>query len=293
MLSVEKEQLVSIATPGTRLIAVGIYSISGGSSEKGGEAATIRNPFLQVVGMQIVDSSSSPSSAGRGFSSFSRDEDQMFMALSRSPDIYSLLCKSVAPAIFGHEGEIHHLSSSQRKKKEKKKKTLISLPSSIFISTASNRYKEGFGLSFDERFQKNPPRWNEIERRHQYSSVGRSGNCKVSVSQVYRKSLLIFSFFSSKLLLVRFTNTREEKVAPIGVYTSGKGSSAAGLTASVVRDSHSVNLLSFFLFFYFSLSLFLSLLFFLFLFLFLCLFSSSSSSVSFSSASNPKFLFLI
>jgi len=28
-----------------------------------------------------------------------------------------------------------------------------------------------------------------------------------------------------------------ERVAPVGVYTSGKGSSAAGLTASVVRDS--------------------------------------------------------
>ena len=29
-----------------------------------------------------------------------------------------------------------------------------------------------------------------------------------------------------------------ERVAPVGVYTSGKGSSAAGLTASVVKDSH-------------------------------------------------------
>ena len=29
-----------------------------------------------------------------------------------------------------------------------------------------------------------------------------------------------------------------EKVAPVGVYTSGKGSSAAGLTASVIRDKH-------------------------------------------------------
>ena len=28
-----------------------------------------------------------------------------------------------------------------------------------------------------------------------------------------------------------------ERVAPIGVYTSGKGSSAAGLTASVVKDA--------------------------------------------------------
>jgi len=28
-----------------------------------------------------------------------------------------------------------------------------------------------------------------------------------------------------------------EKVAPVGVYTSGKGSSAAGLTASVIKDA--------------------------------------------------------
>jgi MCM P-loop domain len=31
-----------------------------------------------------------------------------------------------------------------------------------------------------------------------------------------------------------------EKTAPIAVYTSGKGSSAAGLTASVIRDGSSV-----------------------------------------------------
>lgn len=32
-----------------------------------------------------------------------------------------------------------------------------------------------------------------------------------------------------------------EKTAPVAVYTSGKGSSAAGLTASVIRDSGSVS----------------------------------------------------
>lgn len=31
-----------------------------------------------------------------------------------------------------------------------------------------------------------------------------------------------------------------DKTAPIAVYTSGKGSSAAGLTASVIRDASSV-----------------------------------------------------
>ena len=37
---------------------------------------------------------------------------------------------------------------------------------------------------------------------------------------------------TAKSQLLKFA----EQVAPIGVYTSGKGSSAAGLTASVVRD---------------------------------------------------------
>lgn len=42
---------------------------------------------------------------------------------------------------------------------------------------------------------------------------------------------------TAKSQLLKFV----EKVAPVGVYTSGKGSSAAGLTASVMRDSQSRN----------------------------------------------------
>lgn len=42
---------------------------------------------------------------------------------------------------------------------------------------------------------------------------------------------------TAKSQLLKFV----EKVAPIGVYTSGKGSSAAGLTASVIRDPGSVS----------------------------------------------------
>jgi DNA replication licensing factor MCM5 len=42
---------------------------------------------------------------------------------------------------------------------------------------------------------------------------------------------------TAKSQLLKFT----EKVAPIAVYTSGKGSSAAGLTASVIRDPNTVS----------------------------------------------------
>jgi DNA replication licensing factor MCM5 len=44
---------------------------------------------------------------------------------------------------------------------------------------------------------------------------------------------------TAKSQLLKFA----EKVAPIGVYTSGKGSSAAGLTASVNRDPQTVGIL--------------------------------------------------
>ena len=41
---------------------------------------------------------------------------------------------------------------------------------------------------------------------------------------------------TAKSQLLKFV----EKVAPVAVYTSGKGSSAAGLTASVIRDPTTV-----------------------------------------------------
>lgn len=52
---------------------------------------------------------------------------------------------------------------------------------------------------------------------------------------------IIGLIFSRKLkVFLNAINSCNVKVAPIAVYTSGKGSSAAGLTASVNRDPQSV-----------------------------------------------------
>lgn len=45
---------------------------------------------------------------------------------------------------------------------------------------------------------------------------------------------------TAKSQLLKFV----ERCSPIGVYTSGKGSSAAGLTASVIRDPQTVSIMS-------------------------------------------------
>lgn len=52
---------------------------------------------------------------------------------------------------------------------------------------------------------------------------------------------------TAKSQLLKFV----ERVAPIGVYTSGKGSSAAGLTASVMRDPSTVRVFFISLFFFY------------------------------------------
>ena len=46
--------------------------------------------------------------------------------------------------------------------------------------------------------------------------------------------LLIGDPSTAKSQFLKFAS----KIAPIAVYTSGKGSSAAGLTATVIRDNH-------------------------------------------------------
>jgi DNA replicative helicase MCM subunit Mcm2 (Cdc46/Mcm family) len=61
--------------------------------------------------------------------------------------------------------------------------------------------------------------------------------CFVQRKSLRSKTLLLGDPGTAKSQLLKFV----EKVAPIAVYTSGKGSSAAGLTASVMRDPHSVS----------------------------------------------------
>lgn len=79
-----------------------------------------------------------------------------------------------------------------------------------------------------------------IVHRTNVEEIFRSGSRKRLPDGLTRRGdinmLLLGDPGTAKSQLLKFV----EKVSPIGVYTSGKGSSAAGLTASVIRDPATV-----------------------------------------------------
>ncbi|SMN21268.1 similar to Saccharomyces cerevisiae YLR274W MCM5 Component of the hexameric MCM complex [Maudiozyma saulgeensis] len=170
--------LTNKVVPGARVTVVGIYSIytakgNGiGSGNEGG--VSIRNPYIKVLGLQTdIDTNGFSNS----ISMFSEEEEEEFLQLSRNPEIYELIAKSIAPSIFGNEDI---------------KKAIVCL----LMGGSKKLLPDGMRLRGD-----------------------------INV-------LLLGDPGTAKSQLLKFV----EKVSPISVYTSGKGSSAAGLTASVQRD---------------------------------------------------------
>lgn len=164
--------------PGSRVTLVGIYLIyqSKQRNANGGGSAgavAIRNPYLKILGIQTdLDNSI----GGDGLT-FSEEEEDEFLKLSRTPNLYEMFSKSVAPLIYGNEDI---------------KKAIACL----LMGGSKKILPDGMRLRGD-----------------------------INV-------LLLGDPGTAKSQLLKFV----ENVSPIAVYTLGKGSSAAGLTASVQRD---------------------------------------------------------
>lgn len=109
--------------------------------------------------------------------SITQEDEERITTMSRDPEIYEKISKSVASAIFGHEDI---------------KKAVACL----LFGGSPKRLPDGMRLRGD-------------------INVLLLGDPSVAKSQ-----------------FLKFT----ERAAPIAVYTSGKGASAAGLTAAVIQD---------------------------------------------------------
>jgi DNA replication licensing factor MCM5 len=152
---------------------MGVFSIY--QANKSGKSSTtaIRNPYLRAAGITAdVDHNA------RGAAIFSEEEEQEFLEMSRRPDLYEALARSIAPSIYGNQDI---------------KKAITCL----LFGGSKKILPDGMRLRGD-----------------------------INV-------LLLGDPGTAKSQLLKFA----EKVSPIAIYTSGKGSSAAGLTASVQRDA--------------------------------------------------------
>ncbi len=170
--------LTNRVVPGSRCIITGIFSIyqnkgpsKGGSGSTGG-AVAIRTPYLRAVGIQTdLDQTA------KGHASYTEEEEQEFLELSRRPDLYNVMTDCIAPSIYGNRDI---------------KKAILCL----LMGGSKKILPDGMRLRGD-----------------------------INV-------LLLGDPGTAKSQLLKFV----EKAAPIAIYTSGKGSSAAGLTASVQRE---------------------------------------------------------
>ncbi|RLV95642.1 Minichromosome maintenance protein 5 [Spathaspora sp. JA1] len=168
--------LTNQVVPGTRVTIIGIYSIYQSKQRAGGGSSSnvaIRNPYLKVLGYQTdIDNGIN----GTGIT-FTEEEEEEFLKLSRLPNLYEIFANSIAPSIYGNQDI---------------KKAITCL----LMGGSKKILPDGMRLRGD-----------------------------INV-------LLLGDPGTAKSQLLKFV----EKISPISVYTSGKGSSAAGLTASVQRD---------------------------------------------------------
>ncbi|KAJ5980970.1 Nucleic acid-binding OB-fold [Penicillium waksmanii] len=164
--------LANRVVPGSRCTVMGIFSIYQAKGVKKEAAVAIRNPYLRAVGLNTdVDQTA------KGNSIFTEEEEQEFLEISRRPDLYDALARSIAPSIYGNLDM---------------KKAIVCL----LMGGSKKILPDGMKLRGD-----------------------------INV-------LMLGDPGTAKSQLLKFV----EKAAPIAIYTSGKGSSAAGLTASVQRD---------------------------------------------------------
>jgi len=167
--------LANRVQPGTRCTLIGVYDVYQNKASKSagsGGAVAIRNPYLRAVGI-----STDVEHSLKGHATFTEEEEQEFLELSRRPDLYETFAECIAPSIYGN-ADI--------------KKAIACL----LMGGSKKILPDGMRLRGD-----------------------------INV-------LLLGDPGTAKSQLLKFVH----QTAPIAIYTSGKGSSAAGLTAAVQKD---------------------------------------------------------
>ena len=203
------DDLVDTVRPGDRVIITGVYrAIPRRVNPRIRVVNSIFKTFIDVIHFKRTDNSHPVFNPNQNLLGLSRNSDDTttekfsdekiakFIEFSQKPNIYEILVNSFAPSIWELD--------------DVKRGVLCML----------------FGGNLAETRQR------VVAQRNGELPNG----VPSSTTKVHQRSeiniLLCGDPGTSKSQLLGYVN----KVAPRGIYTSGKGSSAVGLTASVVRD---------------------------------------------------------
>jgi DNA replication licensing factor MCM5 len=176
-------ELTDKVTPGNRVKIIGILSIQsmsqGGVGASGQANKGVNKSYIRVCGIQSeTNQSGMPSTAGFALPTITQEDEEKIVKLSRDPEVYEKISRSIASAIYGHPDIKRAVAC-------------------LLFGGSPKKLKDGMKLRGD-------------------INVLLLGDPSVAKSQ-----------------FLKFV----ERVAPIAVYTSGKGTSAAGLTAAVMKDA--------------------------------------------------------
>lgn len=165
--------LVDKVTPGMRITLVGIFSIlSRGGDPAGGDQVQVS--YIRALGIQ---KEGGENSMGFHYPNLTPQEEDKIREMSRDPEIYEKISKSIGGSIYGQE--------------DVKKATAC-----LLFGGTGKKLPDGMKLR---------------------------GEINI---------LLLGDPSTAKSQMLKFV----DRLAPVSIYTSGKGSSAAGLTAAVIRD---------------------------------------------------------
>ena len=108
----------------------------------------IKSPYIQVYGIQL-----DPDANGAAIRSFSSQEEEEFLAIARRPNFYNEFIGSLAPQIYGSDGEIATFFSH-----------FAAFDSYSTFLAFSCRYQKGNRLPLVWWIKKVPARRNAFER---------------------------------------------------------------------------------------------------------------------------------
>ena len=184
---------------------------------------SIYETYIDVIHFSTrLDRSSNTSSKGTGNSHWSPARIQQLKELSQQPDIYQQLTDSLAPSIWELEnvkkGILCMLFGGNTVKKPNKNKTKRRNGAALVRDDSDAEQDDD-----DDDWSDDNDNDNDDDETSQDTKLHKRGDINI---------LLCGDPGTSKSQLLSYVH----KLSSRGIYTSGKGSSAVGLTASVVRD---------------------------------------------------------